>query len=609
MIRKALIAAVGVLVVAAGTLRADANTWTGGRPVETAEGAPAIVAAHPDSPDVVYGAFGPALYRSNDGGRTWRHLRSFYSVQAAVLVHPASPSTIYVAAEDVFKSTDGGETWSAMLLGYVNSLAGSPTDASTVYAGSWNRIHKTTNAGATWSTDGYTGIIASLIIDPRHPTISYAAAEGFQYWGDYPGSLGKTVNGGVSWQKASPEAVDSVIAVAVDPGASSTVYIATGHYLWGEGHGTTPDVLRSDDSGVTWTSAGLGLPPGGALSLAVDPHVSGVLYAGTEAGVYRSRDGGLSWTPFSQQLAGMPITSLAIDGTGHRLHAGTSEGVYDLEIARGPVDVAAGPAGESRVLVWDEDRLSLGALDASGHWTTSSPGGASATWTAIAIATTGGERTHVLWQNGDGRAALEVVGASGREAVTVLEKRPGWIASDLAARDDGTTDILWSSTDGRMSIANVSSTGVTTGGLVYGPAPGWSAVAIADGSGDDTWALWRSTDGRSALSVHREGTMVASYKYAAEPEWSVEDLAVATDGRPRLLRTSPGGLASIATIDAEGRLTADQRYSVPGFAPRRIAAGADGQTRLLCLNSDGQGELLRLNSDNTLRDQHSVPSE
>jgi len=261
------------------------------------------------------------------------------------------------------------------------------------------------------------------------------------------------------------------------------------------------------------------------------------------------------------------------------------------------------------VLVWDEDRLSLGALDASGHWTTSSPGGASATWTAIAITTTGGERTHVLWQNGDGRAALEVVGASGREAVTVLEKRPGWIASDLAARDDGTTDILWSSTDGRMSIANVSSTGVTTGGLVYGPAPGWSAVAIADGSGDDTWALWRSTDGRSALSVHREGTMVASYKYAAEPEWSVEDLAVATDGRPRLLRTSPGGLASIATIDAEGRLTADQRYSIPGFAPRRIAAGADGQTRLLCLNSDGQGELLRLNSDNTLRDQHSVPSE
>ena len=237
MIRKAFryIAAVGVLVAAAGTLRADANTWTGGRPVETADGAPAIVAADPGSPDVVYGAFGPALYRSSDGGRTWRHLRSFHEVRA-LLVHPASPSTIYVAAEEVFKSTDAGETWSAMSVGgYVTSLAGSPTDVSTVYAGALDWIHKTTNAGATWSSVRYAGVIASLVIDSRDPTVSYAAAEGYAYWGDYPGSLGKTANGGVSWEKASPEAVDSVIAVAVDSGASSTVYIATGDYMWGEG--------------------------------------------------------------------------------------------------------------------------------------------------------------------------------------------------------------------------------------------------------------------------------------------------------------------------------------------------------------------------------------
>ena len=83
---------------------------------------------------------------------------------------------------------------------------------------------------------------------------------------------------------------------------------------------------------------------------------------------------------------------------------------------------------------------------------------------------------------------------------------------------------------------------------------------------------------------------------------------MATDGRPRLLRTSPGGRASVATIDAEGRMVADQRYTAPGFTPRRIAAGADGQTRLLFSNGDGQGELLRLNPDNTLHDRYVLPA-
>ena len=194
-----------------------------------------------------------------------------------------------------------------------------------------------------------------------------------------PVRSGKTTNSGVSWQKTSPESFDSVAAVAVDSVAGSTVYIATGEYIpgWGAGSGTAPEVLRSDDGGATWTSANMGLPSGGVRTLTTDPHISGTLYAGTQAGVYRSRDGGRSWTPFSQRLAGIPITSLAITDEGRRLHAGTSNGVYGLEIARGPMDVAAGPAGESRVLVWDADRLSLGTVDGSGQWTSTPPGSVS----------------------------------------------------------------------------------------------------------------------------------------------------------------------------------------------------------------------------------------
>ncbi len=607
MIRNTLrhIAAVGVLLVAAGALRADANSWTGGRPVETAEGVPRLVAADPDSPYVVYAAFGPMLHRSSDGGRTWSRLRSFSEIRA-VMVHPASPSTIYVAADDVYKSTDGGETWSTTSIRYVDSLAGSPTDASTVFAGAWDRIYKTTDAGTSWSSVSYTGVIASLVIDPRDPTIAYAGAEGIDYWGWYPGSIGKTTDGGASWQKPSPDAPDSVVAFGIDSVESSTVYLATGDLPPIDGSYVAPRVLRSEDGGVSWTSADGGLPSGGARCLAVDPRVSGTLYAGTRAGVYRSRDGGRSWTAFSQRLAGVPITSLAIADSGRRLHAGTYGGVYDLEIARGPLDVAAGPAGESRVLVWDGDRLAVGKLDASGNWASTPPGDLSATWTAIAIATAGDERAHVLWQNGDGRTALEIAGPSGRQSVTTFEKRSGWIATDLSVRPDGQSNVLWSGADGRMSIARMNSSGGTSDGPEYGPAPGWSAVAIADGPGGDTWVLWRSTDGRAAVSVHRDGTMVASYKYAAQLDEAVEDVAVAADGRPRILRTNPAGLASVATVDATGRLTAGQHYELPGLTPRRIAAGADGRTRLLFGSGDGRGELLLLNPDNTLSARHAL---
>ena len=614
MIRKALrqFAMLGVLLAAPAILGAGANTWTGGRPIGAA-GAPAIVAAHPESPRILYGGFGSVLYRSPDGGRTWNRIRSLELTDSveAVLVHPASPSAIYVAAGDgIFRSADAGETWSAVRLGrYLNSLAGSPADASTVFAGGWNMIFKSTDAGATWASTEYSGVIASLVIDPRKPTVAFAAAEGYDYWGITLGSLGMTTDGGTNWQKMGPEALDSVRAVGVDAATSSTLYAATGQHRWSWGPNepdTFSDILRSDDGGVSWTSARGGLPAVGVLSLAVDPRVSGTLYAGTDTGVYRSRDGGRSWTPFGQRLAAVPIRSLAIDDSGRRLHAGTAGGVHDLEIALGPMDVSAGPSGSSRVLVWDGDRVAVGTLDSSGHWSSTPPGDASATWTAVAVAAGAGDRSHVLWQNGDGRSSLEILGPAGRQSATVFARRSGWMPADLSVRADGQTNVLWTHTEGRMFIARVSASGAVTDGPVYGPAGGWSAVAIADGPGGDTWVLWRSTDGRASLSVYRDGAMRSSYNYDSYLDWSAQDVAIGADGRPRLLRTSPEGLASVASIDAAGRLASGARYSLPGLTPRRIAAGADGSTRLLFGSDDGQGELLLLNADNTLHSEHAL---
>ncbi|HEX9710238.1 MAG TPA: hypothetical protein VGB42_09775, partial [Candidatus Thermoplasmatota archaeon] len=126
---------------------------------------------------------GAGVYKTTDGGETWRHvgLAGTHTI-ARIVVDPADTDVVYVAApghewtdnpdRGVFKTTDGGESWEKVL--YVDESTGAidlvmdPTDPNTLYATTWQRvrkkwhdprnepdytgsgIHKSTDGGRTW---------------------------------------------------------------------------------------------------------------------------------------------------------------------------------------------------------------------------------------------------------------------------------------------------------------------------------------------------------------------------------------------------------------------------------------------------------------------------
>ena len=218
------------------------TTWapvTDGQIASSSVGAVAIAPSHPD---IVYLGMGETelrgnvmqgdgIYRSDDAGRTWVHrgLAASQSI-ARIRVHPTDPDLVYVAAlgspfapndeRGVFRSRDGGRTWSRVLF-------------------------RSDRAGAV-----------DLVIDPSNPRVLYATLwevyrRPWQLWSGGPGSgLYKSMDGGDTWTELThnrglPAGVLGKMTVAVSPVDPNRV--------WANLEATDGGLYRSDDGGATWT--------------------------------------------------------------------------------------------------------------------------------------------------------------------------------------------------------------------------------------------------------------------------------------------------------------------------------------------------------------------
>ncbi|MFZ5877291.1 MAG: di-heme oxidoredictase family protein [Nitrospirota bacterium] len=186
------------------------------------------LAVTPRSPDVVYaGGFGGRVFRSTDGGTSWRETRlgaDVYRVTALAVDAGESsvpaldnrPTALYAGTSGggVFRSDDGGNTWSA-LAGLpdptVYAAALDPRVPTTIYVGTPTGVYRSLDRGGQWTSAGLGPALPVLCVavDPQHPASVVVGT---------PDGVFTTTDGGLNWRRAEGLGADgSVVSVAFDP--------------------------------------------------------------------------------------------------------------------------------------------------------------------------------------------------------------------------------------------------------------------------------------------------------------------------------------------------------------------------------------------------------
>jgi photosystem II stability/assembly factor-like uncharacterized protein len=277
----------------------------------------------------------------------WREIGPTRAGRARALAGvPNQPNVFYIGFDNggVWRSTDYGSNWGPLFdhepTGSIGAIGVSQSNPDVIYVGTGagiirpdlavgDGVYKSTDGGKTWTHLGLfeTQMIANIDVDPKNPDIVFVAALGHPYGPNAERGIFRSTDGGKTFQKVLyKDEYTSGNDVRIDPSNPQVVYAA----LWqqqqsfgenGAGFaGASGGIFKSTDGGTTWKQLTDGLPAVGQANLAIAASNSQVVYAvvgtapgsggrgggaggggrgggggGAGTGLYKSTDGGEHW--------------------------------------------------------------------------------------------------------------------------------------------------------------------------------------------------------------------------------------------------------------------------------------------------------------------------
>ncbi len=464
-------------------------------------------------------------------------------------VDPVRPRVVYAEASGLFRSANGGESWSRLPLEVspVAALAVLP-GSGTLLAASGEELYRSLDDGASWSHlsalpptwYGFKAGVEEFIV---------SGSETGTVWSLASGELYRSVDEGVSWELVPIDIGGRlfmpVSSFAIDPSTPSSLYavVASG-------------VVRSLDRGAHWELANTGLPDSSisidAWSVAVDPKTTSTVYAGLDRGaVYLSLDRGAHWTAAGETGTFRSIRRLSIDAVSSAIFVTDDREAAFRSTDRGTTwsalrivpPTGCGPLAASRLVLGGDGRTVYAGTAGSGALR-SDDGGSS--WRSLGALASAPVISLALDPSGPGALFL----ATPPDLLRSGDGGATWRAATPGAADSGCASFTVVAADPRGS------------GTVYGIRGGYPGEP-----------LFRSADGGSTWGPAGPSRFISPQALAVSPV-DPKDLylSIAGDHTPSARGAVPATADPFATALYRSRDGGDTVLSdgIPEFGARPI---------------------------------------